>query len=295
MESEKYDTPLIVIVGTTGSGKSALAMDIAKRINGEIICADSRTIYKGMDIGTAKPSPIDRADIPHYMLDVITPDQKFSVAEFKSQTLKLINDIGSRNKVPILVGGSGLYVDAVIFDFVFLPPSVDDEREKLQQLSVSELHQIISARNIRMPENSQNPRHLIRAIETNGAVAVKKDIRRNTLMLGIDVSKEELSIRLSARIESMIENGLKNEVRDLYNKYGWSAPGMSAVGYQEWREYFGNGCEVEAVLEKIHQNTMQYAKRQRTWFKRNVHINWIKSSSNAYKHIDLFLQKKTSD
>lgn len=280
--------PLIVIVGPTASGKSSLAMALAKKINGELICADSRTIYKGMDIGTAKPTASDQKKIPHHMLNVATPDQPYSAAKFKEAVLLLIKDISGRGKIPIMVGGTGLYIDSVIYDFAFLPQGSQDDREHLQSLTVEQLQKMLTEKNIPLPENNKNPRHLIRALETNGAVAVKKDLRSNTLLIGVDRSKEEVIQSIRARIEIMVRSGLEAEVLLMAERYGWDSPGLHAVGYREWQ----GGVTQNDAIQAIESNTIQYAKRQRTWFKRNPHICWVKNVAQAEPIVHKFLQNK---
>jgi tRNA dimethylallyltransferase len=291
MESERKQAPLIVIVGPTASGKSNAAMELARKFNGEIICADSRTVYKGMDIGTAKPSIEDQHEIKHHLLDVVTPDQVFTAADFKAQALRTIDDIARRGKLPIMVGGTGLYVDGVIFDFAFLPPVATPERERLQQMTVEELQAELKDKGIALPENSKNPRHLIRAIETNGAVAIRKGLRENTLVLGIDAEKKVLVGRIKKRTAEFIEMDLGSEVEKLAIKYGWEAPGMSAVGYREWQDYFNETQNLKDTLARIETDTFQYAKRQRTWLKRNTDIIWIKNSAEAEQKMLIFLQQ----
>ncbi|MDQ3065067.1 MAG: tRNA (adenosine(37)-N6)-dimethylallyltransferase MiaA [bacterium] len=280
-------SPLLVVVGPTASGKSQLAMEIARKFNGEIICADSRTVYKGMDIGTAKPSTQDQQEVNHHIIDIVKPDEVFTAASFKRLALQAITDITNRGKLPILVGGTGLYIDGVIFDFAFLPPVETEERARLQQLSVAQLQQRLIKQNIAMPENKNNPRHLIRAIETNGAVPVKGNLRGNTLVLGIEKSKQELTQIIENRTKEMIKNGLKQEVKTLAILYGWDSPGLSAVGYREWHEK----NDEKAIEQSIIKNSLNYAKRQRTWFRRNPHIAWIKNSAEVTELVQSFIQQ----
>ena len=250
MDTKRQSSPLIVILGVTASGKSSLAMELARKYDGEIICADSRTVYKGMDIGTAKPTTTDRNEIRHHILDVVDPSERFTAAEFKRQATAAIEDILSRGKIPILSGGTGLYIDGLIFDFAFLPPASLEDREYLQSMTVVELQDKVKSMDLDMPENNSNPRHLIRTIETNGAVPVKKDIRKNTLVIGLDINKETIEDRIQSRSEAMIEDGLQKEVESLYLKYGWESPGLSAVGYREWVSYFEGRSNLEYMLKE---------------------------------------------
>lgn len=279
--------PLVVVLGPTASGKSGLSMELAKTFNGELICADSRTVYKGMDIGTAKPLLHDRKEITHHLLDVIEPNQTFSAANFKELALEAIEEINSKDKTPIMVGGTGLYIDSLIYDFAFLPTVAGESREYLETLNVEQLQKKLQQEQIALPRNDKNKRHLIRAIETNGQIPIRKGLRKDTLLIGIDISKEELSNRVVQRLENMITNGLESEVNDLNKKYGKDAPGLSAVGYREWLE--PNNTD-EDIQQKIKNSTMQYAKRQRTWFRRNEHINWVNNNDQAIKLVQDFLQ-----
>ena len=247
----------------------------------EIICADSRTVYKGMDIGTAKPAKKDQARARHHLLDVIEPNETFTAASFKARAVTAMESITNRHNMPIMVGGTGLYIDGVIFDFAFLPPIGQEGRDYLNSLSLEELHKKFEEQGITLPENSQNKRHLVRRLETNGMVPVKKGLRENTLVLGVQVDKEEIEQRVKQRLAAMLASGLEQEVRGLVQKYGWDAPGLSAVGYQEWRQYFNEKQTLADTIQLLQNHTMQYAKRQRTWFKRNQYITWIKNSSEA--------------
>lgn len=276
--------PLIVIVGETGSGKSALALKLAQKFNGEIIAADSRTIYMGMDIGTAKPSDKDRKQVPHHLLDIIEPNEHFTAAQFKNLAMAAITDIHKRGKLPIMVGGTGLYIDSVIFDYDFRPPADPKRRAELQKLSIEQLQAQLAAEGIALPANDRNPRHLIRALETGGVPANKQALLPWTLALGITIEREELKQRLVKRTQEMIAKGLTREVKQLADSYGWETEAMSAVGYREWREYFEANRSLEQTHELIIKNTLAYARRQRTWFKRNKSIQWV---HNQRETVDL--------
>jgi tRNA dimethylallyltransferase len=281
--------PLIVIIGPTASGKSALGLELAEKYGGEIICADSRTVYKGMDIGTAKPTADERARVPHHLLDVVAPDKPFNAARFKEYAVAAIADISKRGKIPFLVGGTGLYVDAVIFDYAFLPLGDTEEREYLQELSVEQLQQMLKDRGLPLPENERNPRHLVRAIETNGAVPVKKGLRPVTLIIGLDKSRDEISQRLTQRVDEMLAAGYETEVRRLSKQYGWDIAAMQAPGYRAFRPYVEGTQTLDEAKMAFIRNDLDLAKRQRTWFKRNKNIHWIQSPDEAEKLVARFL------
>lgn len=263
MGTKLEQTPLIVIVGETASGKSALALAMAERCNGEIICADSRTVYKGLDIGTAKPSKAEQDRVPHHLLDVINPDEKFNAGMFQEATLKLISAINNRGKLPVIVGGTGLYVDSILFNYQFA--AAGSERDP------------------------QNPRHLKHA----EATAETKIMRPDILVIGLSLTIEELKQRVEKRVESMIEQGLEAEIKELSQKYGWGVEAMTGVGYREWQSYFAGTQSLDETKQLIQVHTMQYAKRQRTWFKRNKSIQWVKSSDEAMKLAEQFIVNQT--
>lgn len=293
MESNANNTPLIVIVGETGSGKTALAIKLAKQYNGEIICADSRTIYKGMDIGTAKPTLEERAAVPHHLLDIVSPDQPFTVADFKKQALAAMEDIAARGAIPFLVGGTGLYVDAVVYDFNFSHPPNYAERARLQAMSVAGLQQEIIQKGYDLPVNSQNPRHLMRVLETDGEVAKAENryLRPRTLLIGLTVDRDKLKAKLAARVQAMIDAGLVEETKKLLDAYGADAPALQSTGYKAIRRYLGGELSLEQAKADFLRNDLQLAKRQRTWFKRNKSIHWLQKQEEIEDLITTFLNK----
>ena len=247
-----HKSPLLVIVGETASGKSVLALQIAQELDGEIICADSRTVYKGMDIGTAKPSAQEQKKVRHHLLDVVKPNQPFTVVEFKKHADAAIEDATTRGKLPILVGGSGLYIDAVIFDYAFT----------------------------RSPQSRDavNPRHA-----SEGTAPSQRHLRKNTITIGISLSVETLQIRLQSRVASMVKMGLKEEVHKLSLEYGWDVEPMKSIGYGEWRAYFEGAQTLEEAQEAVILNSQRLAKKQRTWFKRNSDIHWFDNQTLAFE------------
>lgn len=279
-------SPLLVIVGETASGKSTLALQLAQRYYGEIICADSWTVRREANIGSAKPTAAEQALVPHHLLDVAGPNEDFTAAVFKRLAERAINDIANRGKLPIMVGGTGLYIDSVLFDYGFLPAGDRQERQKLNAMTNSELINIINNRGLDLTGiDTGNKRRLIRLIETNGQKPTKKPIRPNTLVIGIRVDKQELEQKINDRVDKMIKDGLEGETRALVSKYGWDCEALKGVGYAQWRGYFDGQDTLDMTRQKIIKATLDLAKRQRTWFKRNKGIQWITTPVN-HKHID---------
>lgn len=242
--------PLLVVVGETASGKSALAMELAQKFNGEIICADSRTVYKGMDIGTAKPTTEDRRKIPHHLLDVASPDEKFSVADFKKLAEAAVADITSRRKLPMLVGGTGLYIDSVLFNYQFSRDGAE--------------------------RDETNPRHLRNADQSD-----RQNIRPDVLVIGLKIDRDELKARIAERVRRMLAAGLEDEARGLAKRYGWHTSPLQTIGYQEFEALFNGEQNLDETKSAIIRGTLAYARRQRTWFKRNKHIRYISNLAEA--------------
>lgn len=278
------ELPLIVIVGPTASGKSATAMRIAEEFHGEIICADSRTIYKGMDVGTAKPSEADRALIPHWGLDLVEPGETFTAADFKYFAQQKIAEIRARGHVPMLVGGTGLYIDGVIFDYEFVD-SDPELRQKLEALSLEELKEYCVINNITLPENHQNRRYVIREIERKN-VSGKRLVEpiANTIIVGIATERDELRSRIAARSEQLFESGMVEEATLLGEKYGWDSEAMTGNIYRLVRQYLDGEFDKNELKARSIISDWQLAKRQITWLKRNPFIMW-KPLDEAYSYI----------
>jgi tRNA dimethylallyltransferase len=286
--------PLVVIVGETASGKSALALQLAKEFRGEIICADSWTVRREVNIGTAKPMAEERAQVPHHLLDVVEPCEDFTAAVFKDLANKTIKDIAGRGKLPVMVGGTGLYVDGVLYDFNFLPEGDREARKQLNELSIDQLLVRIDEQGIDLGDvDTRNKRRLIRLLETNGARATKKSLRPNTLIIGLRAPREDLKQRIIMRTDAMLAAGLEREVRDLKDRYGWECEALKGVGYAQWRGYFDGSQSLHETRQKIIKATNELAKRQRTWFKRNKSIHWLTTPVNWAEFVELttsFLQ-----
>jgi len=267
--------PLVIIVGPTASGKSALAIDIARRFNGEIICADSRTVYKGMDIATAKPTREDQSIVPHWGIDLVGPDQHFSVAEFKYYADQKIVEIRKRGHVPLMVGGTGLYIDAVLFGYTFGAKPNTELRLKLQHMTLQELREYCNVYHINLPENDKNKRYIIRAIENTNLPK-----RRNTIpvyeniIVGITTDKVVLRDRITARIEQQLKNGVVEEAKKLGKKYGWDTEPMKSNIYPIVHAYIQNEISIEQLLTRACVIDWRLAKRQLTWLRRSSLIYW---------------------
>ena len=276
LASTIYHLPLVVIVGPTASGKTSLAIDIAQKFNGEIICADSRSIYKGADIGTAKPSQAEQAIVPHWGLDLVEPGDYFSVADFKSYADQKISDIRSRGRVPLLVGGTGLYIDAVIFDYQFGLPVDDKLRLLLQQMTIGQLDEYCNKHNVITPENSKNKRYLIRAIENKDSQPSRRDIPLDqTIVVGITTNKEMLRSRIIERSNQIFADGVVDEAVLLGNRYGWDSEAMKSNIYPLIHSYIDGDMSIDDVKNKFITLDWRLAKRQLTWLRRNKFIHWL--------------------
>lgn len=271
------DLPLVVIVGPTASGKTSLAIELAREYGGEIIAADSRTVYKGMDIGSAKPDMNERRGVVHWGFDLALPSEGYSAAQFKRYAEAKIEEIKGRGKVPFLVGGTGLYVDAVLFDYHFGDKPDLDLRRGLEMLTVEELQECCRKLNIDLPQNLQNKRHLIRAIEQGGQNHKRNSSPRvDSVVVGIATDKEELRTKMLIRAEQFFEKGIVEEATLLGNNYGWSAEFMKGNIYKYMKDFIDGRLSRYEVCEQVAVSDMRLAKRQITWFKRNPYIKWLR-------------------
>ena len=284
--------PLIVITGPTASGKSALALELAERYSGEIVCADSRTIYMGMDIGTAKPSAEDQARVPHHLLDVVEPNERFTAGEFQRLALAAIADIRARGKVPFLVGGTGLYIDSVVLNYTFDDSEVDFEaRRELEGKTVGELQTLLKSHHVELPQNIENKRHLIRAWELRGINRVRNaQPNKNTHVVLITTDTETLMQRIESRAHEMFHAGVIDEARKLGGRYGWDAEAMTGNIYPILKRVIdGELSEVKAI-ELCVTRDRQLVKRQLTWLKRHDYVRWL-NIDEARKYLSGLLEQ----
>lgn len=277
MAAENLKTlPLVVIVGPTASGKTSLAISLAEQFGGEIICADSRTIFKDMDIGTAKPTKEEQARVPHWGIDLIAPGVRYTAADFKQYAEQKIDEIRSRGHIPFLVGGTGLYVDAVVFDYQFGNEADQDLRSQLEKLSIEQLHEYCRDNNINLPENKLNKRYVIRAIEQNGRATERKNEPVSpSLIVGIATEKDILRTRIARRAEQLFEDGVVAEATMLGEKYGWDSAAMTGNIYPLIHSYLIGERTLDEIKAKNTTADWHLAKRQLTWLRRNPYIKWL--------------------
>ena len=267
--------PLIVIVGPTASGKTSLAIQLAKKYRGEIICADSRTVYRGMNIGTAKPSLEEQQEVSHWGLDLVDPGDSFSVSQFKGYTRQKIKEIRSRGNIPFLVGGTGLYIDSVIFDFQFGAKYSKEKRANLQEMTISELQQYCVNHDVALPENSKNKRYLIRAIERAGKKPSGLEVPlSNTIVVGITTGKQLLRQRITDRAKKMFKDGVVEETIGLANNAGWCNEAMTGNVYPIIKKLIEKEIDEDQAIREFIASDVNLVKRQLTWFRRNPFIEW---------------------
>ena len=261
------ELPLIVILGPTASGKTAYAIRLARLIGGEVICADSRTVYRGTDIGTAKPTEPERAGVPHWGLDLIEPDQRYSLYDFQRYATAKAAEIRQRQHVPLLVGGSGLYINSVIYDYRLAGGDYDPTtRAKLEKLSPDELRRLAIKRGTKLPRDLDNKRRLIRSLETGGVSNNCGYLSRQTVVIGIAVDKEKLSQRISERAEQMLERGLVDETDRLIARYGMAEP-LRRNAYGVVAKYLTGQIYEAELIEQISTKDRQLVKKQLTWWR----------------------------
>lgn len=276
--------PLVVIAGPTASGKTSLAIKIARKFNGEIICADSRTVYKGMDIGTAKPTREEQSAVPHWGIDLVEPGERFTVADFQEYAYQKIIDIRSRGKLPILVGGTGLYVDAVIMGYSFGGDVDPKFRDELEKKSLDELYVYCINNNINLPENKKNKRYIIRSIERkNISIKRKNENTENIIVVGIATNNHILRQRITDRAEQLFANNIVDEAIMLGKKYGWDNEAMTGNIYRLVKDYTNGLISHEELKDKFIVSDWHLAKRQMTWLRRSSDLLWCDLDSAEHK------------
>jgi tRNA dimethylallyltransferase len=282
---------LLVLIGPTAVGKTKLSIELAHQFNGEIISGDSMQIYKGMDIGTAKIKQEEMEGIPHHLIDILGPSENFSVAEFQRLVRAKINEISQRGKFPMIVGGTGLYIQSVIYDYQF-SSAPGDEAFRLQlearakEIGNDALHQELMMVDPKyaVQIHPNNVRRVIRALEvyhsTGKSISeIQKeqqpDLLYETALVGLTMEREMLYDRINARVGIMIKDGLIDEVEHLYQSGLRDCQSIQAIGYKELYDYFNGLVSLENAIDNLKQNSRRYAKRQLTWFRNKIDVKWF--------------------
>ncbi len=298
---------VIVICGPTASGKTALSIELAKKINGEIISADSMQIYKDMNIGTAKPKQEEMQGIKHYLLDYVSPEERYSVAQYKKDAKKAIKEILSKGKTPIIVGGTGLYVDSLIYEIEYNDIKIDEKYRKelediAEQQGLETLYKMaLEIDPVAMEKISSNDRkRIIRVLEiykSTGKTKTEqeKESRKNPVeynykIFAINRDREDLYQRINKRVDIMIEEGLIEEVNTILEKYKKFPTAMQGLGYKEVVDYLNGKYTKEEMIEKIKMETRRYAKRQLTWFRKNKQTIWLDGTNEMENNINIILK-----
>ena len=299
---------VIVICGPTASGKTALSIELAKKINGEIVSADSMQIYKDMNIGSAKVTNEEMQEIKHYMIDCVSPDERFSVAEYKTNAKNAIEEIIKKGKTPIVVGGTGLYIDALIYEIEYKDIKIDENyRKELQEIEKNQGLEVLYKKALEidpkeMEKISQNDsKRIMRVLEIYKATGKNKteqeaesrlkEIPYDYKVFALTMNREKLYERINKRVDIMIEKGLINEVENLLKKYKEFPTSMQGLGYKEVRDYLQEKITKDEMIEKIKQESRRYAKRQLTWFRKNKQTIWLDSLEKIEDNINIILEE----
>ncbi|WP_436959490.1 tRNA (adenosine(37)-N6)-dimethylallyltransferase MiaA [Staphylococcus xylosus] len=306
---------LIVLVGPTAVGKTEFSIELAKKVNGEIISGDSMQVYKHMDIGTAKITQDEMSGVPHHMIDILEPDENFSAYEFKNRAQRLIKEITTRGRVPIIAGGTGLYIQSLIYNYDFEDETISEQKsleieaklDELDQLSNEALHQYlasfdeVSAQDIH-PNNRKRVRRAIQYyLKTKKFLSSRKKVQQftenyDTLLLGIEMSRDILYQRINKRVDIMLERGLLSEVQQLVDNGYETSQSMQAIGYKEIVPVIKQELSLDEATEKLKQHSRNYAKRQMTWFKNKLDVLWLDrekmSLSLMLEEVSVQIQKR---
>ncbi|MEE1370710.1 MAG: tRNA (adenosine(37)-N6)-dimethylallyltransferase MiaA [Bacilli bacterium] len=278
---------VIVITGPTAVGKTKLSIELAKKLNGEIINADAMQVYKGLNIGTAKVTEKEKENIPHHLFDIKEVEEEYSIYNYQKDCRKVIDDILRRNKTPILVGGTGLYIKAALYDYKLSEEKTNNTYDNLKTEEIyKELLKLDKDINI----DKNNRRRLIRALnyykENNTSISNNKTnkLLYDTIFIGLTTDREILYKKINQRVDNMIENGLLEEVKYYYDKNIKAKPLINGIGYKELYNYFDGLCSKEEAVEKIKQNSRHYAKRQYTFLNHQLNVVWFETDYNNFNN-----------
>ena len=290
---------VLVIVGPTASGKSAFGIECAKAFNGEIISGDSIQIYRGLNIGSAKISQDEMSNIKHHLIDIKDANETYSVKEFQERGRSLIEEISLKNKLPIIVGGTGLYIKALLYDYVFFDE--DKKDNPYDELSNEDIYDVLLKEDPASLEkiHINNRKRLVRALnvlrkhKTGIADIASKQEHKllyDAKIIGLTLDRESLYERINMRVDKMIEDGLLEEIQGLLDSgINFSNQSMQGIGYKEFKEYFNGEKTLEECIASVKSNTKHFAKRQYTWFKNQMNLNWYEDKDSAKKDIEEWL------
>lgn len=285
---------IVVVVGPTASGKTELSVALAKKINGEVISGDSMQVYRQMDIGTAKVTQEEMEGVPHHLINILNPDEAFSAYEFKKRAEQCIADITARGKIPIIAGGTGLYIQSLIYNYPFEKEEITAEKKRevakkmnaLEELDNNHLHQYLKTFDSKsaLEIHPNNRKRVLRAIEyylkTEKLLSSRKKVQQftenyDTLLVGIEMSRETLYFKINKRVDIMLTNGLFREVEALLESGYEHEQSMQAIGYKELIPVVKGEETLSYAVDKLKQHSRQYAKRQLTWFKNKMKVRWL--------------------
>ena len=298
---------VIVICGPTASGKTALSIELAKQINGEIVSCDSMQIYKDMDIGTAKPTPDEMQGIKHYLIGHVSPEERYSVADYKADAKKAIKEIIEKGKMPIVVGGTGLYLDSLIYEIEYQDIQLDEEyrkqlEEEVEEKGLEELYKRAKQIDEKAIEkiSPNDKKRILRILEIYHATGKtkteqeiesrKKEVEYDYKVYALDWDRQKLYDRINKRVDMMMEQGLIEEVKQILDKYHTFPTAMQGLGYKEVVEYLEGKLTKEEMVEKIKMETRRYAKRQLTWFRKNKQTIWLNAEDTIQNNVDTILK-----
>ncbi len=298
---------VIVICGPTASGKTALSIELAKQISGEIVSCDSMQIYKDMDIGTAKPTPDEMQGIKHYLIGHVSPEERYSVADYKADAKKAIKEIIEKGKMPIVVGGTGLYLDSLIYEIEYQDIQLDEEyrkqlEEEVEEKGLEELYKRAKQIDEKAIEkiSPNDKKRILRILEIYHATGKtkteqeiesrKKEVEYNYKVYALDWDRQKLYDRINKRVDMMMEQGLIEEVKQILDKYHTFPTAMQGLGYKEVVEYLEGKLTKEEMVEKIKMETRRYAKRQLTWFRKNKQTIWLNAEDTIQNNVDIILK-----
>jgi len=299
---------VVVIVGPTASGKTALSVKLAKKIDGEIISSDSMQVYKDMNIGTAKVTEEEKEGIEHYLVDFVSPCERYTVSDFKNDAEAAINKIIEKNKMPIIVGGTGLYVNSIIYNIKYTDMEFDEDyRNMLMDIAKTEEGlENLYKKAIEIDEKAakaiskNDKKRIVRILEIYKATgktktALEEESRKidspyEFYLFGINIDREKLYEKINKRVDLMMQKGLVEEVKMLLDKYDSFPTAMQGLGYKEVKEYLDGKISYDDMVEKIKQESRRYAKRQMTWFRRNDGIIWLDGNNSIDENVDIIIK-----